>query len=118
MNRLRAHSSLKITMFPPSRTKQSIQLCFLNARSLHQHLDDVRHDLYFASSDMCMFVETRFFQCDTDNMFTLECFTLFRNDGQSSSSNRPYGGTAIYTNSNVLQAFLIDTIEMVLRLQR
>ena len=43
INRLRTHCSLKITMFDPSRTKQSIQLCFLNATIIvillaHEHL--------------------------------------------------------------------------------
>ena len=98
MSCLHNERSLQISMSPPPKqTKQSIKLCFPNARSLHRHIDDVRCDLYYTSSDMCMFVETRFSQSDTDNMYTLEGFTMLRNDGQSSSNSRPYGGTAIYS---------------------
>lgn len=38
-------------------------------------------------------------------MYTLEGFTLFRNDGQSSSSNRPYGGTAVYSKLKFAPGF-------------
>ena len=69
MSRLCTDSSLQITMSPPSKqTNQSIQLCFVNARSLHKHIDDVQCDLYYISSDMCMFVETRFSQSDMNDM--------------------------------------------------
>ena len=98
--------SLQISMSPPPKqTKQSIKICFLNARSLHRHTDNVRCALYYTSSDMCMFAETRFSQSDTDNMYTLGGFTMFRNDGQSSSNSRPYGGTAIYSKLEFASGF-------------
>ena len=53
MNRLRTEGSLEMTMSPPvKQDDSSIQLCFLNARSLHKHIDDVRCDLYI---DLLMF---------------------------------------------------------------
>lgn len=106
VSRLRAESSLQITMSPPPKqTNPSIQLCFLNARSLHRHMNDVQCDLYYISSDVCMFVETGFCQSDMDDMYAIDGFTLFRNDGQSQGANRPYGGTAIYSRLEFLLHF-------------
>ena len=53
----------------------------------------------------CMFVETRFCQSDKDDMYAIDGFTLFRNDGQSQGTNRPYGGTAIYSRLECLPDF-------------
>ena len=38
----------------------SFKLCCLNARSLHKHIDDVRKDLNYSSTDVNIFAETRY----------------------------------------------------------
>ena len=46
----------------------SFKICYLNARSLHKHINDVRHDLNFRNSDINIFSETRFMSSDNDLM--------------------------------------------------
>jgi hypothetical protein len=43
---LRNERVLKLSVTPIYKTNQvSFKLCYLNARSLHKHIDDIRHDL-------------------------------------------------------------------------
>ena len=52
------------------------------------------------------FTETRFSSSDSNNTYSLEEYSLYRNDGQSSSRNtRPYGGTAVYNKVDYLPGY-------------
>ena len=42
----------------------SFKLCFLKARSLHKHIDDVRKDFNYSSTDVNIFAETRYAHSD------------------------------------------------------
>ena len=53
---------------------------FLNARSLLRHFKDVQKDLNLTSAHTAIFSETRFSSCDSDNMYAIDGFKLFRND--------------------------------------
>ena len=70
----------------------SIKICFLNARSLHKHIDDICHDLNYLSTDVNIFSETRFSQLDDDNLYHIKDYTLFRNDDTTrvSQNTRPF----------------------------
>ena len=83
----------------------SFKLCFLNPRSLHRHIDDVRHDLNYTSTDINIFSETRFASSDNDNMYAIDGYTVFRNDAQSSATSRPYGGTAIFSRVDFIPGY-------------
>ena len=48
--------------------EKTIKFCFLNARSLHKHIDNVRADLNFLNTDIGIFSETRFSQNDSNTM--------------------------------------------------
>ena len=96
MESLRTEHYLTLSVSPIYNVNQvSFKLCFLNTKSLHRHIDDVRHDLNYTSTDINIFSETRFVSSDNDNMYATDGYTLFRNDDQSSVTSRPYGGTAV-----------------------
>ena len=73
-----------------------LKICYLNARSLHKHIEYLRKDISYLSADITIFTETRFSQHDPDEMYAIEGYALFRND-ETSNVNRPYHGTAVYS---------------------
>ena len=73
-----------------------LKICYLNARSLHKHIVDVRKDINYSSADILIFTETRFHPNDPDEMYAIEGYELLRND-EISNVNRPYHGTAVYS---------------------
>ena len=81
-----------------------LKICYLNARSLHRHIDDVRKDINYLSVDLLIFTETRFSVYDPDEMYTIEGYDLFRND-ETSNVNRPYHGTAVYSRFRMLNGY-------------
>ena len=97
MNRLRTEGKLSLCISPVYRAEEiPFKLCFLNTRSLHKHIDDIRGDLNYSSTDVCIFAETRFSYSDNAN-YAIDGCSLFRNDSTSTSNVRPYGGTAVYS---------------------
>ena len=81
-----------------------LKICYLNARSLHKHIDDVRTDTNYLSADILIFTETRFSPHDLDEMYAIEGYKLFRND-ETSNVNRPYHGTAVYSRLRMLNGY-------------
>ena len=56
----------------PARTgtdEVSFKLCYLNARSLHKHIDDIRKDLNYTNTDINIISETRFINSDEDTEY-------------------------------------------------
>ena len=49
-----------------------LKICYLNARSLRRHIDDVRKDFLYLSADILIFAETRFSPHDPDEMYAIE----------------------------------------------
>ena len=106
MESLRTECYLKISVTPVYNLDTvSFKICFLNTRSLHKHIDDVRHDMNYTSTDINIFAETRFNNSDNDNMYTIDGYTLFRNDGDCSVTSRPYGGTAVYSRVDFIPGY-------------
>ena len=81
-----------------------LKICYLNARSLHKHIDDVRKDINYSSADILIFTETRFSPNDPDEMYAIEGYELFRND-DISNVNRPYHGTAVYSRLPMMTGY-------------
>jgi len=117
-NKIQVHSDVKTEM-ARLRTKASLnlciprlyelsssffKLCFLNARSLHKHIDDLRNEHNFNNAELIMCSETRFSPLDDDNMYIIQGYQLFRNDNQVFNT-RPYGGTAIYSRHSFASGF-------------
>ena len=73
-----------------------LKICYLNARSLHKHIEDVRKDINSLSANIAIFTETRFSRHDPNKMYASEGYELFRND-ETSNVNCPYHGTAVYS---------------------
>ena len=97
MKRLR-NSGFSLSVSPLyTKSPVSLKICYLNARSLHKHMDDIRKDLNYSNTDISIFSETRFTHSDHDSMYAINGYSLFRNDCHSSSNTRPFGGTAVYS---------------------
>ena len=96
---LRTERSLKLCFTPLYMLDHSdLKVCSLNARSLHKHIEDVRKDINYSSTDIVIFTETRFSPLNPDQMYNINGYRLFRNDtSQFSGPGRPYGGTAVYS---------------------
>ena len=77
--------------------KYHLNCVFLNARSLHKHIDDVRKDLNYSSTDVNIFAETRYARSDNNDIYAIDGYRLFRNDSPSTFCMRPYVGTAVYS---------------------
>ena len=61
MERLSTVAKLKLCISPLYRiTGSRLKLCYLKARSVHKHIQDLRKDLNYSSSDINIFAETRF----------------------------------------------------------
>ena len=95
MERLRTSAKLKLCISPLYEIKGPLlKLCYLNARSVHKHIKDLRKDLNSVSADINIFAETRFSFQYPDEMYHIPG----RNDNSNSSdASRPYGGTAVYS---------------------
>ena len=50
-----------------------LKICYLNARSLHKHIDDVRKDINYLLGDILIFTETRF---SSHDLVILKCTQL------------------------------------------
>lgn len=105
MERLRTQGTLELCISSLYKISQSMfKLCFLNARSLHKHIEDLRRDYNYNSSELLICAETRFSPLDTDDMYAIDGFSLFRNDSQCINT-RPYGGTAVYSQVSLVPGF-------------
>lgn len=102
MRRLR-NSGLSLSVSPLySKSPLSLKICYLNARSLHKHIDDIRKDLNYSNTDISIFSETRFTHSDHDSMYAIDGYSLFRNDCDSNNTTRPFGGTAVYSRIQLI----------------
>ena len=100
MEILRTEKPLKLCFTPLYKLNHSdLKVCYLNSRSLHiKHIEDVRKDVNYSSTDILVFSETRFSPLDPDDIYNINGYTLFRNgSSDSSGSGRPCGGTAVYS---------------------
>ena len=50
-------------------TGSLFKLCYLNSRSVHRHIEDLRKDLNYACADVYIFAETRFSSQDSNDMY-------------------------------------------------
>ena len=96
MKRLRT-AKLKLCISPLYDITPSLRkLCYLSARSLHKHIEDIHKDLNYSSADINMFTETKLSSQDNNDMYDIAGYALFQNDNlNSSNGSRPYGGAAV-----------------------
>ena len=88
MQSLRIQKQLKLSITPIyQKDKSTFKICFLNSRSLHRHIEDIRKDSNFSSIDVNIFSETRLRHVDKDCDYVINKYNLFRNDNQSATLN-------------------------------
>ncbi|XP_062619428.1 uncharacterized protein LOC134280987 [Saccostrea cucullata] len=90
MDRLR-ENRLQLSYTPLYSVCKDIKFLFNNARSLHKHFLDIKSDPSVLAADVIGIAESWLCELDSDEDFTLEGFTMFRNDA-SSSQSRPHHG--------------------------
>ena len=103
MNRLRTVAYLQPSLlFLSDIGNDYTKIVFLNTLSLHTHIDDFRNDVNLKVADVSIFAETRFWLFDRNEEYEIDGFSLFRSDALTdvySCTQRPYGGTAVYTRA-------------------
>ena len=103
MNELRGDRACSLSLqFPFDIQYPCIKLAFHNVRSLHKHMEDVKHDASLMACDICMFAETRLLHSDLqspDHSFTIPPYhlSLFEGIQSPSSPNRTPYGLAVYS---------------------
>ena len=96
MNRLRVEN----TQAPPEDPPHCLKICYLNAQSLHCHLNDVNRDPRLATADLLFCSETRFQKEDQQDEVNLMNFThLIRHDEGKASEHRPFHGMACFSKT-------------------
>ena len=107
MSRLRTKACLQscLTSLQEINSDGFIKAIFLNARSLHKHFVDVASDFDLPAADIAFYAETIFSIFDRNEEFSIDNFTMFRNDAPTSTpEQRPHHGTAVFTHNNCTHA--------------
>ena len=69
MEMLRTERNLKLCFTPLYMLDHSdLKVCYLNAQSLHKHIEDVPKDINYSSTDILIFTETRFNSLDPNEI--------------------------------------------------
>ena len=79
MQHLRTEARLKLSISPIysyDTDQNTLKICFLNLRSLHRHIEDIRKDLNYSSVNVNIF-------SDKDTDYAITGYNLFRNDNQA-----------------------------------
>ena len=106
-------------------TDSRLKLCYLNAKSVHKHIQDLRKDLNCSSSDINILAETRFNSQDPNDMYDISGYNLFQNDYFNSINeitvikvmtceNWTILGIHVYHSLKVLVRQLCEAISLVL----
>ena len=76
MKELRTETSLQLCISPLYNINDNslLKLCYLNARSLHKHIEDVRKDFNYSSTHVTIFTETRFSAAHEDEIYKINDF--------------------------------------------
>ena len=107
MERLTTSAKLQLCIYPIYKVTASLlKVCYLNARSVHRHIQDIHKDLYYSPTDINISAETRFSSKDSNATYNVNDYDLFRNDNPNSrNGSRRYGGTAVYSRTPYLPGY-------------
>ena len=95
MSRLR---SSQLNMSPLFRGKFTIM--YINCRSLHKHINDLKSISTLKDLDIVVCSETRL-QAEDDNEYKINDFNCHRFDERNNTETRPYHGMCVYHKSDV-----------------
>lgn len=97
MDRLR-ENRLQLSYTPLYAVRKDIKFLFNNAKSLHKHLFDIKLEPSVLAADVIGIAESWLCELDTEEDFTLEGFTMFRNDA---SHVRSHHGIVVYLRTQL-----------------
>lgn len=99
MDRLR-ENRLQLSYTPLYAVRKDIKFLFNNARSLHKHFFDIKLEPSVLAADVIGIAESWLCELDNEEDFTLEGFTMFRNDANSSHV-RSHHGIVVYLRTQL-----------------
>ena len=104
MAQLRTSHRMPISLYFPQlhASPTTFNILFLNVRSLHKHIAEVRHDHIIAACDVCIFCETRAADTDDDAMYHIDHFNHIIHCSSHNSRQRPHYGLALYSKLPVI----------------
>ena len=110
--------------FPYALSSTHSQIAFLNTRSLHKHIDEVKHDFGLLACDVCTFCETRLMLTDihkNTDRYNLTDYTLSAYEGSvfsdDSRETRSHYGLAVYSRLQVERSFQAIKMTTVLQVE-
>ncbi|XP_062598648.1 uncharacterized protein LOC134260084 [Saccostrea cucullata] len=99
MERLR-ENRLQLSYIPLYSVCKDVKFLFNNARSLHKHFVDIKSEPSVLAADVIGIAESWLCESDSDEDFTLEGFTMFRNDANISHT-RSHHGIVVYLRNHL-----------------
>ena len=105
MSHLRADRCMPLTLYLPYLHSDSrYHITFLNVRSLHKHIDCVRHDRSLLACDVNLFCETRTSSVDSSDCYHIDTFNSVFYHGISTRGCRSHYGLAMYSKRPILMS--------------
>jgi len=105
MSHLHADRCTSIALYLPYLHSDSrYHISFLNVRSLHKHIDCVRHDRSLLACDVNLFCETRTSSVDSSDYYHIDTFNSILYHGISTRGYRSHYGLALYSKQPVLMS--------------
>jgi len=88
MAALRADRSMQLSLHFP-QSDDSLHVAFLNTRSLHKHIDLIRHDQVLSASHINLYCETRVADTDSSDTYRVNSFQAIMYPSTSQSMCTP-----------------------------
>ena len=81
MDYLKTYSKVQLCYTPVYNMVTGMKCCFLNTRSLHKHIENVKVNHNICASDVIFLAETKLIQSDDGNTYKITGFEVScRND--------------------------------------
>jgi len=103
MARLRNDAAMKLSyVCPRNLSSDFMKVAYLNSRSLHAHIDDIRTDHNLNDMDIFVISESRLYPNESDMLYTVDNFDIIRNDQKCfAGPNRPPHGLVVYIKNKL-----------------
>ena len=105
MSHLRTDRCMSLGLYLPYlHADTRYHISFLNVRSLHKHIDCVRHDRSLLACDVNLFCETRTSSVDSSDYYHIDTFNSILYHGISTRGHRSHYGLALYSKQPILMS--------------
>ena len=93
---------LQLCYLPTYSITADYKITYLNTRSLHKHINDVKHNHNLLASDVIILAETRLKMQDRDEHYNISGYSqMIRLDQQQHGKNRPAHGLITYVKDGI-----------------